>query len=119
VQQAPENSAALGVQYDFAPFSFGALSARLDATYKDSFVFHPFNNQYDSTDSRTLIDGRVSLNDVAIGKDSGALRLSLWGKNLTDEEYRNWGIDFGSLGFAGDVYGTPRTYGVDVVYTYR
>jgi iron complex outermembrane receptor protein len=49
----------------------------------------------------------------------GSLRVSLWGKNLTDEEYRNWGIDFGSLGFAGDVYGEPRTYGLDVSYQYQ
>jgi hypothetical protein len=30
------------VQYDFEPFSFGALSARVDVAYKDEFVFHPF-----------------------------------------------------------------------------
>jgi iron complex outermembrane receptor protein len=85
--------------------------------YKDAFVFHPFNNQFDSTDDRTLINARLSLSEVAVG--DGSLRVSLWGKNLTDEEYRNWGIDFGSLGFAGDVYGEPRTYGLDVSYQYQ
>jgi iron complex outermembrane receptor protein len=44
--------------------------------------------------------------------------VSLWGKNLTDEEYINFGIDFGAIGWAGAVYGEPRTYGFDVVYTY-
>ncbi len=120
VQQAPENSASLGVQYDFEPFSFGALSARMDVAYKDEFVFHPFNNQYDSTEDRTLVNGRLSLNEIKLGCcEEGSLRVSLWGKNLTDEEYRNWGIDFGSLGYAGNVYGEPRTYGMDVVYTYN
>ena len=120
MQQAPENSASLGVQYDFEPFSFGALSARVDVAYKDAFTFHPFNNQYDSTDDRTLVNGRLSLNDIKLDCcDDSALRVSLWGKNLTDEEYRNWGIDFSSLGFAGNVYGEPRTYGLDVVYTYK
>ena len=38
VAQAPENTASLGVQYDFEPFSFGALSARMDVSYKDEFV---------------------------------------------------------------------------------
>ena len=118
--QTPENSASLGVQYDFEPFSFGALSARVDVAYKDAFTFHPFNNQYDSTDDRTLVNGRLSLNDIKLDCcDDSALRVSLWGKNLTDEEYRNWGIDFSSLGFAGNVYGEPRTYGLDVVYTYK
>ena len=35
---------------------------------------------------------------------------------LTDEEYRNFGIDFGALGFAGNRFGMPRTYGLDLVY---
>ncbi len=120
VAQAPENTASLGVQYDFEPFSFAALSARVDLTYKDEIVFHPFNNQYDSTDDRTLVNGRISLNDIKLGCcEEGSLRVSLWGKNLSDEEYRQWGIDFGSLGFAGNVYGEPRTYGLDVVYNYN
>jgi len=119
VAQSPENSASIGVQYDFDPFSIGQLSMRLSAAYKDEFVFHPFNNQYDSADDRTLVDGRISLNDIPLGGSKGALRVSLWGKNLTDEEYRNWGIDFGALGFAGAVYGEPRTYGLDVIYTYN
>jgi iron complex outermembrane receptor protein len=62
----------------------------------------------------------LSLNDIRLGccDDSSKLRVSLWGKNLTDEEYINWGIDFGALGWAGAVYGEPRTYGLDVVYSY-
>jgi len=123
VAQSPENSASMGVQYDFQPFSFGALSARVDAVYKDEFVFHPYNNQYDSTDDRTLINARLSLNEIPVDiiccDNKSKLRISLWGKNLTDEEYRNWGIDFSSLGFAGDVYGEPLSYGIDFVYTYN
>ncbi|MBK6288914.1 MAG: TonB-dependent receptor [Gammaproteobacteria bacterium] len=120
VQQAPENSAALGVQYDFEPFSFGALSARMDMTYKDEVVFHAFQNQYDSADDHTLINGRLSLNDIKLGCcEDGSLRVSLWGKNLMDEEYRQWGIDFASLGWAGNTFGEPRTYGLDVVYNYN
>ncbi len=120
VQQAPKNSAALGVQYDFEPFSFGALSARMDVTYKDKVVFHPIDTQYSSADDRTLINGRLSLNDIKLGCcEKGSLRVSLWGKNLSDEEYREWGVDFGSLGWAGDTFGEPRTYGLDVVYSYN
>jgi outer membrane receptor protein involved in Fe transport len=52
-------------------------------------------------------------------RQGSKLRVSLWGKNLTDEEYINWGIDFGALGWAGATYGEPRTYGLDVVYTYE
>jgi len=116
--RAPENTANIGLQYEFQPFSFGTLSARVDATYTDEMVWHPFNNQYDTTDDRTLVNARLTLGDIAVA-ESGSLRISAWGKNLTDEEYREWGIDFGSLGFAGDVYGRPRTYGLDVSYVFR
>ena len=117
VSRAPENTANIGLQYDFAPFSFGSVSARVDANYTDEFVNHPFQNQYDSADDRWLINARVSLNEISLG-DAGSLRISAWGKNLTDEEYREWGIDFASLGFAGNTHGLARTYGVDLVYDF-
>ena len=47
---------------------------------------------------------------------NGALRISLWARNLTDKEYREWGIDFATLGFAGATWGRPRSYGIDLVY---
>ncbi len=115
---APENTWNAGVQYDFAPFSFGALSARVDVTYRDSLVFHPFLNDLTAADDYTLVNGRISLNDIDLGSccGKGAMRVSLWGKNLADEEYRNFGIDFDSIGFAGNRFGWPRTYGLDVEY---
>ncbi len=94
------------------------MSARLDANYLDEMVFHPITNQYDGTDDRWLLNARVSMNDIAVG-ERGSLRISAWGKNLADEEYREWGIDFGSLGYAGNVYGAPRSYGIDVSYRFE
>ncbi len=117
VTRAPENTASLFLDYVCDPTDFGTFSASVGAVYTDDMVWHPFQNQFDATDDRTLVQARVSLSDINLG-DSGALRVSAWGKNLTDEEYREWGIDFGSLGFAGNVYGQPRTYGLDVVYEF-
>ena len=115
VPAAPKHTANIGLQYDFRPFDFGAVSMRMDATYTDKSTFHPFQNQYDSAGDRWLLNARISLNEIDVGA-GGKLRVSLWGKNLTDKEYREWGIDFASLGFAGVVYGRPRTYGIDFVY---
>ena len=116
--RTPEHTANIGLQYDFRFTVQFWLSARVDANYTDEFTFHPFANQFDSADDRWLINARLSINDIAIG-ERGSLRVSAWGKNLTDEEHREWGIDFGSLGYAGDVYSRPRTYGVDVVYNFN
>ncbi len=118
VPRAPENSGTLGLQYEVPVFSGATLMARLDVIYTDGFTFHPFNNQFDSADDRTLLNARISLKDIAVGND-GRLRISAWGKNITDEEYREWGIDFASLGYAGATYGRPATYGLDVTYEFR
>ncbi len=118
VPRSPDHTAALNLTYTAEPSSVGTFAANVGATYTDSMVFHPFNNQFDSADDRTLLHARVSLGDIGVG-EHGALQVSAWGKNLTDEEYREWGIDFAGLGFAGNTYGTPRTYGVDVVYEFR
>ena len=64
-----------------------------------------------------MINARVSLNNISLG-DVGELRISAWGKNLTDEEYEEWGIDFASLGFAGNTFGRARTYGLDLVFNF-
>ena len=113
----PEYTANIGLQYDFNPFPWGRLSLRFDATYSDDIVFHPFLNRYDSAADHWLLNARISLNDIALG-DGGRLRVSAWVRNLADEQYREWGIDFATLGFAGNTYGRPRTYGIDLVYSF-
>lgn len=119
VPYAPEHTLALGVQYDFPATALGDLSARVDFTYKDEVVFHPFNNQHDAADARTLINARVSLDSIPVfGSSEHRLGLSLWAKNLSDEEYREFGIDFGALGWAGALFGEPRTYGIDLRYQF-
>lgn len=117
IARAPDHTLNLGLTYAFNPFEWGQLVARVDVNYMDEMVFHPYLNTLDKADDRTLVNARVSLKDIGLG-DSGRLRISAWGKNLTDEEYQQWGIDFGSLGFAGNTFGKARTYGVDFIYNY-
>ncbi len=117
VTRAPENTSSLGLQYSLPNTGVGAFSARVDVSYTDSMVFHPFQNQFDASDSRTITNARLTLDELSVGTD-GELRLSAWVKNLTDEEYREWGIDFGALGFAGNTWNQPRTFGLDVVYRF-
>ena len=43
----------------------------------------------------------------------------MWGKNLADEEYKVYGADFGidqGFGYAGNSFGTPRSYAIHVIY---
>jgi iron complex outermembrane receptor protein len=116
VARTPENTASAILSYDFQPFSWGQLSARVEANYRDEMTFHDQLNLYDSTDDQTLVNARVTLSEMEVL--GGNLMLSAWGRNLTDEEYREWGIDFTTLGFAINSFKEKRSYGVDLVYRY-
>lgn len=114
---APQHSGAVAVEYQFAPWSFGQLTMRVDATYVESISFHPQLFLFDATDEYHLVNARATLADIPMG--NGSLKVAAWGKNLENTEYREFGIDFGLLGFAVNNYGPLRSAGVDVVYEFN
>ena len=105
------------LQYDAPRFDFGQLSARVEYNYRGKVYFHPTTvgaplNDEIAGKARGLLDARITLSELdVIGKKAS---IAVWGKNLTDEAYRVHGIDFGGLGYAGNVYGEPRSFGVDL-----
>ncbi|MEM6583769.1 MAG: TonB-dependent receptor [Pseudomonadota bacterium] len=117
----PEYSASVGARYEFAPTVYGDWSARVDVAWNDGYSFGTIEISDPSrieTDSYTLVNGRISLDNIDFF-NTGTLRLSAWGKNLTDEEYRTNSIGaFESLGFTTTVYNEPLSWGLDVVYEY-
>jgi iron complex outermembrane receptor protein len=120
--QAPEHTLSLGVTYEFSPFSWGNLTARVDATYNSGYKNDTLDSSFDKytqSGAFTLVNGRLTLADIAAA--SGSLEFSLWGKNIFDEQYRTYGIGaFGNpLGFAGAIYNEPRSVGLDVTYRYE
>ncbi|WP_232332730.1 TonB-dependent receptor [Novosphingobium aquimarinum] len=106
-----------GAQYTIGEMFGGQLSARVDYTYRSRLYFNvaprfaPFDDVI-SAPGVGLLDGRIALSKVDIGGSNA--EFAIWGRNLTDEEYRISGIDFGSLGFATNTYGLPRTYGAEI-----
>lgn len=112
---APKNTASLSAKYSFPRTRVGVFSFSMTAQYKDEFEFDPIQTLYVDSQARTLLGARLALAEIPL-VDGGDLEISLWGKNLTDKEYRNMGTDFGGLGYAVASFGTPRTYGLDIVY---
>ena len=110
-----------GAQYEYQGLDFGKIALRLDYNYRGKVFFHPnpltspFNERVIAP-ARGLFDARVTLSDLEVG--SGRASLSLWGKNITNKKYKAVGIDFGSLGFAGNVYGDPATWGLDLNFQF-
>ncbi len=100
------------------PMDWAYLDARFDTTYTDAENFS--SSPYGNSESRTLFNARVGLSEIMLG-DAGSMRVALWGKNLSDEEYKLYGADLGvnqGLGYAGNSFGAPRSYGVDFIYEY-
>ena len=67
-------------------------------------------------DERTMVNMRLGMEGVQVG--DGMLRAGLWAKNLTDEDYNTFGINFASLGPITSQYGIGTTFGMDVTYEF-
>ena len=65
---------------------------------------------------RTVVNARLGIENVELS--SGTLRASLWGRNLTDEEYNTYGINFASLGPITAQFGEPLTWGLDLTWEF-
>jgi iron complex outermembrane receptor protein len=108
----PFKSGAASLQYENQA-DYGLWNARLDTTYMGKTGFSASDPRVGS-ESRYLYNARLSLSEVdAFG---GQLRVSLWGKNLADEEYVEHGANYGS--YVGYTFGLPRTYGIDLTYEF-
>jgi len=67
-------------------------------------------------EERLIVNARIGIENIETS--TGTLRASLWGRNLTDEEYNTFGINFGGLGAITAQYGEPLTYGMDVTFEF-
>ncbi len=110
---APELQYNLIARYDWSMDNGMGLSLQADMKYTDEMYKEATNNPLAQTDDYTLVNGRIAL----LGADD-SWELALWGKNLTDEDYREhvFVVDFFAI--TGDLYNTPRTYGVTYTYNF-
>ena len=121
ISQAPEHSYSFSASYTLPPFSFGTLTARLDYIYSDDFSYSPRLPVADDSE-RSVLNGRLTLGDIPLfSGDAGEVRISLWGRNLTDDEYFIYRIDQSTpLGnIETSTFGEPRSAGIEFTYTYR
>ena len=134
-KNAPKHTLGGGIRYHLGDFSFGALSARLDTYWQDDVFLtgdpaiiadDPLiasdskkDRSVNQQDDYLLLDARITLDQIPVSS-VGNIRVALWGKNLTDKEYRYTSVDLiDQLGFAVTHYGEPRTYGISLTYELR
>ena len=109
------------LDYESRPLSIGSIAANLLYAYSDDFWTTPGGlrvatllptYQRPTSDSSQL-QARLAWQGIEV---SGMeVDVALWGKNLADESYYNFGVNiFSSFGFDINTYGEPRTYGLEL-----
>jgi iron complex outermembrane recepter protein len=105
----PETNGNLSLPYNRQAYN-GEMEARVSATYTDSQFADVENTPILELDAYTIVDGSVSY-----WFPGDKVRLSLFGKNLTDEEYTNFAL--GGLNTLWAI-APPRTYGLELNYSF-
>ena len=123
---SPSNQLNIWADSVLARTGFGNVRAYLEANWQDEWYASALNTaivdglplvRYQQPmDERTIINARLSLEEIPLAK--GNLQLSLWGKNLSNDDHPVYSINFGELGPITEQYAAPRTYGLDVRYEY-
>jgi iron complex outermembrane receptor protein len=116
---APEHSGTVALDYNL-PLKNGGLGAHLGYSYQDESEASVNAADGAIINDRNLLDASISWYDVRLGDLPGALKLQLWGKNLTDDEY--YVVNTAAWAFVGAnevaTFGDPRTYGLTLTYDY-
>lgn len=116
---APEWNYSFALDYEREGFiAGGTLAIHIDGNYQDAQWFSAYNdvNGYDQIGQEDywLFGGRVSWRSA-----DEAYSVSLWGKNLTNEEYDSYAINLqGGFGLDYFLAGAPRQWGVDFGYRF-
>lgn len=106
---SPENSFAIGGDFHFPVGDHGEIFANVSYTWQDDYFTGSDNRDTFLIDSFNLVDASIGF-ETADKK----WRLSVWGKNITGEDYVLIRSDFGPVIGIGEHYGAPSTYGVRV-----
>jgi len=112
----PKWSVHMGAEYAYPIGGDATVRLRGDYSRRTKIYFNalnntaPFNDQLVSP-TQTNVKARLSVENISLG--SGKVDIGVWGDNLLNQKRLAYGIDFGSLGFAGATFTKPASYGVD------
>ncbi|MDA9368457.1 TonB-dependent receptor [Flavobacteriaceae bacterium] len=108
---AVTDNLTLEATYGHEMDEMGSLSWRASYNYADEAAADNFN--FLLLDDYSLVDASVTFRSA-----DERLRVALYGKNLTDEVYFNFGFDNTSIGSKTMWLSPPRTWGVQVSYDF-
>jgi hypothetical protein len=86
------------------------------ALWSGTYSGEPYVFPNIEVEERTVVNMRLGMEGVQVG--NGTLRAGIWARNLLDESYNSYGINFASLGPITYQYGEEATFGMDVTYEF-
>ena len=112
----PRNAGSVAADYA-TPLGGLTFRAHLDANFADAT--QTFDQTPVKADSSFIVNGRVSIADIALRGGDGKMTLSLWARNLLDEThvYRRDPANRSTLGDYGN-FNAPRTFGAEASVTF-
>ncbi|MBP7337810.1 TonB-dependent receptor [Niveispirillum sp.] len=124
---APKTTFSGGFDWDVASFGPGDLKLRGDTSYMGKYYFDPFKDYGQSPCDKPAPGSNVLQAGPAIAcgnpsywlfnarltYDTPDWSVALWGKNLTNKYYYNYGLNISIFGLDYLNRGMPRTYGVE------
>ena len=129
----PRNAASGAIDYALPVGGAGAaVKLHLDGNY--SQATQAFDQFPDKAEASFIVNGRLSLADIAMGDGGQKLTVSVWGRNLFDKQYifrrdpsnslpgaPTTSLSAGSIANVLGDYGNfnaPRTYGLEATVTF-
>jgi iron complex outermembrane receptor protein len=105
----PKQAGSLEVDYE-RPLSMATFKAHADANLADS----QYTSSTDPTlsDKSFIVNGRLALSDIHVADSDARLQVSVWARNLFNEQHAFLKNTNASLGTYG-IFNDPRTFGLD------
>jgi iron complex outermembrane receptor protein len=105
---APRASGSLGLRWQVADVAGAPLTLAPEVVYSSRYFFDPSNNPNVGTPGYTRVNATLSW-------EREGLSLALWGRNLFNQSYNDYGVDLSAnTGFYFYSAAPPRTWGVTV-----
>jgi iron complex outermembrane receptor protein len=107
----PRNAASGAIDFE-RPLLGTRLRLHLDANYAQAT--QSFAESAVKNDSSFIVNGRLALADIGLGRGDSGLELALWSRNLFNEAhvYRRDPANRATLGDYGN-FNAPRTFGLE------
>lgn len=107
---APGASLNALARYEWPAFG-GTLAVQVDGVWNDDQYLEGTNSEVSFEPSYSVWNTRVSFSSA-----NDKVLVSLYARNVTDEEYRVYNLDLGLLGFTEQTFGPPFQLGAAVSY---